>query len=398
MFRIFTSISLLVLPLGVFAHGSAHDETDSGATTEIGAAASVTWNSSGSADSDGLWRIPGVMMGGHALPVAKGSKLDDAILWGSHRLGEKTKINVKAGIHNDGSTQVELENLFLDYTPFTSGKLIASAGLLEPSFSPSAHHHPSMDKFADRTLLADTFWGGSIHDTGVRLAGKPTANMEIGVEAWDGDFFPATKGQGAQDLYAKFKHQQAGWNVQGGAWTMQANADKRSDDRYFSSDHTHLGSGVTLTDVQFTGKTHMTGVWLAASTPEKHGFKGGLSYEALQAQASGKLASTTRQANYDSDHLAFAVTPSVSYRNLQLSYRLEKLSLDNKLSGNGAQVLANEANLITSENPKRQTLQLNWQINKNIAARAAYIKDNTLPIEDDRVNVGLVWQDVFYKK
>lgn len=399
MLRTLTSLSLLALPLSAVAHGDEDHHADSAdATSEIGAAASISWNSKSSADSDGLWRIPGIMMGGHALPVEKGGKVDDAILWGSRKLGEHTKISGKVGIHDDGSTQVELENLALDYTPATRKPLTISAGKLEPSFSPSAHHHPSLDTFADSTLLADAFLGRNIHDTGIRLAGKPTTNTEIGLEAWDGDFFPASKGEGAQDIYAKFSHEHAGWHLKGGAWAMQAEANKRSDDRYFSSDHSHASSTVTLTDVQFTGDTHMAGVWLAASTPERHGFKGGLRYEAAQSRSSGTLTDTTRRADYETDHLAFAVTPSISWRNLQLSYRLEKLSLDNTLSGNGAQILAEEANLINSDNPKRQTLQVNWQINKNVAARAAYIKDETLPTSDNRVNLGLAWQGNLYRQ
>ena len=179
---------------------------------------------------------------------------------------------------------------------------------------------------------------------------------------------------------------------------MQATAAKRSDDRYFSTDHSHTPSGVTLTDVQFSGDTRMAGTWFALSAPEKHGIKAGLRYEAAQAQSSGTLADTTRTASYDSDHLAYAVTPSVEWRKLKLSYRLEKLSLENNLGGNGAQVLADEAKLITDANPKRETVQVNWQLNKKVGARVAYTQDNTLAETDDRVSVGLVWQDTLYKK
>ncbi|EIJ35478.1 hypothetical protein [Thiothrix nivea] len=404
MRRLLTSISLLALPLGASAHGSAPTPADHHASatndshSTIGAAASITWNSRGAADSNGLWRIPGVMMGGHALPAEKGSTVDDAILWGSHRLGEQTRVSAKVGVHNDGTTQVELESLALDYTPATHKPVTVSAGLLEPAFSHAAHHHPSLDTFADSTLLADAFWGRSIHDTGVRLAGKPTSNSEIGVEVWNGDFFPATSGEGAQDVYAKLSHERAGWNMEGGVWAMQTDAVKRSDDRYFSTDHSHTPSGVTLTDVRFTGNTQMAGSWFNITAPKQHGIEAALRYEAAQAQSSGTLSDTTRQAAYDSDHLAYAVTPSVSYGKLQLSYRLEKLSLENKLSGNGAQVLADEANLVNDANPKRQTLQLNWQINRNVAARAAYIKDDTLTTSDNRVSVGLTWQDTLYEK
>ena len=136
---------------------------------------------------------------------------------GIYRLNERTQFNAAVGVHNDGSTSLELENLSVDYQPPTRKPVTLSAGMLEPEFSPSAHHHPSTDTFADSTLMADAFWGRSIHDKGVRLTGKPTEHTEIGVEVWNGDFFPAKSGDGAQDVYAKFERTtRKGWAFNGG--------------------------------------------------------------------------------------------------------------------------------------------------------------------------------------
>ena len=85
MLRSITSVSLLVLPLLAFAHGEEqhqHAEATDHKIT-VGASASIGWNSNGAADSNGLWRIPGALMGGHALPAQKGGRVDDAALWGS---------------------------------------------------------------------------------------------------------------------------------------------------------------------------------------------------------------------------------------------------------------------------------------------------------------------------
>lgn len=141
----------------------------------------------------------------------------------------------------------------------------------------------------------------------------------------------------------------------------------------------------------------MGGAWLALHSPENHPIQAGLHYEAVLSKADGKLDDGNRHADYVADHLGYAITPSIAWRNLKLSYRLEELSLENKLKGDGAFLVARAANLLNERNPKRQTVQLNWQVNKKIGVRVAYTQDDTLPKGNDRVSVGLVWQDTFAK-
>lgn len=390
--------ALCCIPISVFAHEQEHD-TESSKTLTIQAAASTTWNSKSAADNNGLWRIPGALMGGHALPAAKGGKIDDATLEAHYQASQRTRFQAAVGIHNDGSTKAELENLSVEHHLNTRKPLSISAGVLEPEFSPSAHHHASTDTFADASLVADAFWGRSIHDKGVRIAGKPKPNLEVGAEVWNGDFFPATSGDGAQDVYVKWQHIHNDWDMAAGAWVMQAQANQRSDERYFDGGHSHATATTSLpVDVKFTGDTQMAGSWFSVNAPERHGIRPQLRYEAAQTQADGQLIDTSHRADYASDHLAFAVTPSIRFRHYQLSYRYEKLSLANHLSGNGAQVLAEEANLITRANPNRHTLQWGWQASKHLGLRVAYIQDHTLAESDQRVSVGLTWQDKLYSQ
>ncbi|MEN9502737.1 MAG: hypothetical protein RI964_2022 [Pseudomonadota bacterium] len=388
-------LALCLIPASVFAHEQEqHSTVAAQPKLTIEAAASTTWNSQTAADSNGLWRIPGALMGGHALPAQKGGKIDDAAVWGSYHPSQRTTLNAGLAVHNDGSASVEVENLSVDHQFNTPKPLSISAGVIEPEFSPTAHHHPSTDTFADANLVADAFWGRSIHDKGVRIAGKPTPNLEVGAEVWNGDFFPAKSGDGAQDVYIKWQHTHQDWDIAAGGWAMQAQATQRSDERYFDGGHTHATATATLpVDVKFTGDTQMAGSWLSVDAPERHGIRPQLRYEAAQTQSNGQLADTTHTAAYKTDHLGFAITPSIRFRDYQLSYRFEKLSLDNHLSGNGAQVLAEETNLINSANPQRQTWQIAGQVRKNWGWRVAYVKDHTLATADQRVNVGLTWQD-----
>lgn len=389
-------VSLCLLATNSWAHGMAEPAED--VQAQVGAAASFSWNSKNVVANNQPWRIAGALMGGHALPTEKGAVIDDAMLWGQYRLNERTRVSGKIAAHKDGTDYpLSVESLALDYQISAPKNVKVTVGKTEAAFTPSASTHASMATFAESPLIADAFWGRSIHDTGVRLSAKPLPALEVGAEMWNGDFFPATSGQGAQDLYVKWRQAFKGNQVGLGAWAMQAKAQQRGDDRY-SSGHTHGVNTTSLpADVRFTGDTDMAGVWLDLQSKPLGQVKPRLHYEALQSKSSGSLNDTTHQANYQTDHLGYALTPSLAIQNWEVSYRHEKLSLDNQLSGNGAQVLAEEADLITKHNPKRQTLQVAWRANKQLQWRVAYVKDHTATTSDNRVNIGLTWQDTLYQ-
>jgi len=76
-------LSSLLWPAGLLAHsGETHDnpELEPTAQLQIGTMFSATAYSAQATDANGLWRIPGLLMGGEALPNAKGAQVDDAHL------------------------------------------------------------------------------------------------------------------------------------------------------------------------------------------------------------------------------------------------------------------------------------------------------------------------------
>ena len=388
-------ICLFTWPLTLLAHGKKPHEGE--AKFEIWSAASVSWYSQGAVDNNEYWRIPGVMMGGDALPVKEGFALDDAILGSHYRLTEKTKVTAKLAVHADDSnhSQLNLENLFFSYQ--FNKQLGVSLGQMEANFSPTASYHASLQNMAEAPLVADAFWGRSFHDVGVQVAWQPIPSLTLGLEAWDGQSFPATSGKdgGSQDVYLKWSQPWKNWQFQAGLWGMRAEAFQRGGDRY-SSGHSHGSDFSPLPDdIRFSGDTMMNGVWLSLMTPVWSQWQFQLSAEMvkclLNSQSDGNLIDTTRQADYETDHSGYYVMPTLVWGDHQLSYRYEQLLLKNTLKGAAAQILAEQANLINEQDPVRQTVQWRWQISEDFAWRMAYTQDESLPEMTERYSVGLVF-------
>ncbi len=393
-----TLVSLLLLPPLVFAHGDGGHGEAASATLEVGGAVALSHYSAGVTDPDGLWRIPGLLMGGEAFPVEKGTRLDAASLWGRYALGGQANLHAAVGAHTHGSeTSLALESLYFDYQWQREQPVYMALGLMDAAFSPQASTHTSSREFAENALLADAFWGGSIHDKAVRLEWQAAADVKAGMEIREGDFFPASRDGSAKDVYVEMGRTWAGWQAKGGVWGMRTEAHNRADTRY-QAGHSHGTSSTVPADVRFTGKSKLLGAWLDLAAPAGHGLEPSLQYEWVNAQEDGKLFDTTHLANYVADHLGYALTPAVRYGKAHLSYRFERLSLENRLAGAGAQVLAEDANLLTRDHPTKQTLQLGLDAGKSLTLRAAYTFDQTLAEDDQRFSVGMVWQGALYRK
>ena len=330
------------------------------------------------------------------MPVEQGAQLDDASLWARYQWLPNSAVHASIGSHS-GHSELALESLYLDYRPASVPTVEVSAGLMDASFSPNASSHPSGRDFAETSLLAAAFWGGSIHDLALTTTWQAHPQLKLGLELRDGDFFPASKGEGAQVLFVETNQQWHQLQLNAGAWGLQAKAGQRADERY-QAGHTHGTSSFTPPDIRFTGDSQLAGIWLGASLPLTASLVASLDYEAVRAKSDGQLTEANYAAAYQAEHLGYAFTPSLKSGDFSLSYRFEKLSLDNRLSGAGATVLATEGNLINPEHPQRQVLQLDWQANKSLRWRAAYTKDETLPQADDRFSVGIVWQEVLYQQ
>jgi len=388
-----------LFPLAAHAHGDLHDAPTNTPQPrfEINAAASLSYFSEGAAADDGYWRIKGALMGGHALPVAQGAGLDDALIFGRYRFNQNWQVRAKIASHNEGdhSYNLSLDNLSLQRSQLFEQDLSFEFGLMDAAFSPSASTHASHARFAERALLADVFWGGSIHDTGLRLTWQPRPNWRVGSELWSGDFFPATQGDGAASLFVQTEQHWGDWTLKAGAWGLKSAAEQRSDERY-SAGHSHSNIATEdLPDVRFTGDSTLSGAWLALDFPAWQQLQPSLRYEWAQTGSSGELFNldAAQKADYENHYKGMLLEPAVQLGQHEFSYRYERLALANTLSGTAATAIATDAYLTNAHTPERHTVQWAWQFNPKLATRLAYTHDQTQADAEQRWMLGVVWRD-----
>lgn len=384
----------LFLATTVWGHGDLPTER-----YQIWGAASVTGYSNSVVSNNEYWRIPGLMMGGEALPISSGVQLDDAYLAGFSRLTEQASVTAKLGVHGGGDGHAATPTLMqLKFAyQFPQYDLTLEAGLLEAQFSPIASHHASFSLFSEAALLADAFWGRGYHDKGARIKWQPNSQWTVGLEYWNGEAFPATSGDkgGAQDAFVRYLTMLQDWQIRAGSYVHQSKAFQRGDARY-TTGHTHGTVFSPLPDdIRFNGDTDLVGFTLGVRTPSFEGIHVSVDYEVASLQATGTVFDSTRSMDYKANHLGHYLTPSVQYGHHQLSYRYERISLDNTLTGTSATILGDSANLVNSDSPIRHTLQWRWQASDAFAWRFAATQDQSLPESSQRFSIGLVWKENF---
>lgn len=369
---------------------------------QLNVAMAVTARSAGAVESDEYWRIPGVMMGGHAWPAQQGLNLDELSLSFSYRMDENLFAVIKAGQqHGHEQAAPEIEHAWLGYVCCgDTGPLMIEIGKMAAAFTPSASEHSSARIFADASLPADAFLGRHFHDQGIRIWRHNPAGFSTGIELWQGHAFPATADEdgGAADIFANLSQRSGRFSLQSGVWVLFARATQRPDHRY-SEGHSHAGLNSTPpADIRFTGESLLTGVhalfgWQLNSRQALR-----LRLEWIRVDADGLIEDQTRRADINSHYQGVVVQPEWALGRHLIALRAEQLSLDNHLTGAAAQPLAEDANLITDHNPWRLGAGWRWQWRKAMALRADLSRDASLGPAENRVTIGLVWQQALTRE
>lgn len=390
MSRIFLSTLLLAAS----GHVAAHSIPTEIGKPQLDASLAVTARSDGAVASDEYWRIPGVMMGGHAWPAQRGISMDELSLSLGYRMDENFFAVIKAAQHAGHDDGPSIEHAWVGYVCCDSvGPLVIEAGRMSAAFTPSVSEHSSARLFSDASLPADAFLGRHFHDQGVRVWRHHPQGLSFGMELWQGEAFPATADEdgGAVDLFASLNRQHGRLSVQTGVWTMFARANERPDHRY-TEDHTHGGIGaVPPPDVRFTGDSLLGGIHALIGWQVRPDIRAGLRMEWMQVEADGVIEDITRRATIDSVYSGIMVQPEISIARHTFAVRAEQLVLDNHITGAAALPLAQDANLITEHNPWRLGLGWRWQWRDALALRADLTRDATLGEADNRLAIGIVW-------
>jgi len=394
--------SLACLPRWVLAHGDADMDATPG--TRVQAALSATWRDKGAVTGDGvtdngIWHIPGTLMGGEAYPVETGTSLDDASITLRHRDVSGVHGLLQISSHNNGS-EAEMHHAYAGYTLSPGhSSLNFEAGRMAAAITPANTEHASERLFSEAPLALDVFLGRQLNDEGARLGWRHQGWI-VGLESWRGSAFPATAGDdgGSFDAYLQHRGNHGRLSWYGGLWWLQADALNRQDDRY-TAGHSHSSSVVTTPELWFDGRATLSGAFLRLKTEFSHDLVWMVEAQWLQLEADGTLRDSTRQAALFSEQNGGWLQTSLRYGKHEVAIRQEQLALKNSLTGAAADALAQLADVYNSEDPTRTTLLYAWHAADNLRLRLEWTRDASVPQQTiERVGLGLVWNTTLWSQ
>lgn len=389
---------------GLPTSAKAHDQIDEHSDGHrLHSAVALTWRSAAAVNDQTAWRLPGFLMGGETWPADEGVAIDEASLFGNYAVSDSVYAVGKAGLHNAGKgndhgNAVELQHLYMGWKLRCSSACIAlEAGKMPGLFTPSAAEHASVRPFSESALTSDLFFGRDFHDQGVRVLIQTNSGISGGVEHWRGQQFPATptEGDGTTDIFIRYGFHSEKIALTFGAWSMRADATARIDRRY-SAAHSHSTNRPVYPAVEFNGVSDLHGLHSNVRWNFTHVFALSVSGEWVTSEADGFLQNNQRVAQVNAQGEGYWVQPALHWHKHMFAIRAEQLRADNYLQGPGAPALNIESGLSTHGHlPKRLSALWRWQWQKNIALRAEFIDDQSLPGEASRFNVGVVWQQSY---
>ena len=350
------------------------------------------------ADDEG-WLIPGVMLGGEATPQYSGAAVNDLQLFARLNLDDDYYLGSKLGFHqHQGEGELELENYWLGkYVRFDNSILKIDVGQTATDTTPTANYHASQDEFTTKPLLAEVFFGGHHKDTGIK-ANWYWRDLELGVEAWNGDAWPTTSttstktGKGNFASFARYHGYIAGIKTDFAVWYSMGEADQRIDSRYDTS-HSHSSSTITVPDGSFTGDVAMAGSYLLLSHQVTESFLWEAQGEWIHSELDGDIADTTQSAVLQQSLDGYRFMFGVHLQKHKFFVQQEMLVINNKFTDATTTFIEQQGLYNAGFEPQRLILGYHWQWRPNFTLRVESVSDQTQSDEAQEYwSVGLMWQ------
>ncbi|GAC17194.1 hypothetical protein [Paraglaciecola arctica] len=372
----------------VFAH---ENQQSSAQPDSIVVKTAVTFRSDEAYPTDQVWQLPGVLMGGEALPVEQGASLDDVQLLGHLNVQERYFVSAKVGAHShDGATEVELENLWFGVSAeLLDQPLLFELGKMSTKVTPTANFHASGGAFSESPLLADVFFGRHFIDIGGR-ASSNIYGLILGVEIWNGDNWPATSGDGAASLYIHYPYKKGGLNAQLGSWLMSSRAESRTDQRY-QGGHSHGDEQLSASDLEFTGDTLTMGVFANLQWKFKPIILNG-EFEWIRADIDAHLVDTTQSAVFVATQDGYKLQFGLSLDNHSLQVKYERLVVDNSFTQTSQLFIQSSGLHNQGFEPEKLAVAWTWDFYQDFKFRTEWYQDDSHEQQGSRWSLGLVWQ------
>ncbi|MEM9103007.1 MAG: hypothetical protein AAGB12_11860 [Pseudomonadota bacterium] len=386
---------LIITSLLISSSIDAHESAETLPTTQVTAKVAISYRNESLVEPGEAWLIPGMNLGGEALPVEKGFSLDDAQILADYRVEDNYAISAKFSAHgHHESIELELENLWFTWlVEPVSENLLIEVGILRTEITDTAYYHASESEFSEAPLLSDAFFGRHFNDTGIKAKWQKPL-FSIGAEVWSGSSWPASGDEGGLSGFIKFHPNWQGFHIDSSFWAMAMNVENRNDDRY-GSDHSHGGLTVTspAANIFFTGDTLGLGtnidVGYQAETWQIYA-----QAEWIQFEHDGDLFDSSGQNSaLDSTYEGLRYLLGLEWHNHLIAVQTETLTLENVFFDSVNVLFLEQSGLLNNGfDPAKHSVSWQWSFAEDFKLRTEWIIDESY-IEDNtgHFSIGLVW-------
>ena len=390
-------IVAFVLSVPTFIAG-AHEPSSINMPSQLLIKSAISVQNKSIIADDEAWLIPGVMLGGEATPNYSGAGINDIQMFGRLNLQDSYYLGSKIGYHqHQGEGELELENYWLGkYFTFDNSIVKIDVGQTATEVTPTANYHASQDEFTTKPLLAEVFFGGHHKDTGIK-ASWYWQELELGLEAWNGDSWPTTSTTSAKSSkgnfasYARYHGFIYGVKTDFATWYSKGNAEQRIDSRY-DSGHSHSSSTITAPDVSFTGDVAMMGSYLLLSHQVNNDFLWLAQWEWIRSELNGQIADTTQSAGIDQTLDGYRLMLGVNIQTHKLFIQQEYLAVNNTFTDASTALIEQQGLYNDGLEPQRLIFGYHWQWNSNFTLRIETVTDKTQSKDSQQYwSLGFTW-------
>jgi len=320
------------------------------------------------------FHLPGFQLGGEA------GLAENGFSTGHNELAISANIDDKfygamhtAIIYEDGETEIELEEAYLETLKLGSGFTIKGGRFLSNLGYLNAIHLHAHD-FADRPLVYDALFGGHLADTGlqVRWLAPTPFYLSLGSEVTTGSSFPGGENEDNNNGLGLFI--KTGGDLSESAnWQVGLNYYESEFDVREAGGHHHGGEEAGADNELLNGDVEITGVdfiykWAPNGNSKEKYLK--IQAEYFIKDESGQSEFTedtnTAEALYDGEQKGFYIQSVYQFKPAwRFGLRYEQLQADNTISGfTGSGIdedeFLEESGIGTADKPKRTSAMIDY--------------------------------------
>ncbi|MFT6791030.1 MAG: hypothetical protein ACJA04_000230 [Cellvibrionaceae bacterium] len=291
-------------------------------------------------DSNEL-ELPGFQLGGEAGLPGNGFSLGHNELSISANIDDKFYGSMTSAIvYEDGETEVELEEAYIETLKIGSGFTIKGGRFLSGIGYLNGIHNHAHD-FADRPLVYDALFGGSLVDTGVqvRWVAPTDLYLSFGTEVTSGSSFPGGENEDSNKGMAFFV--KTGGDIRtNSSWQLGASYYQSEFDVREAGGHHHGSEEASADNELLNGDVDVAGIdlvykWAPNGNSKQTNFKLQAEYFVKNEKGFAEFTedTNTAEADYDGKQTGFYVQGVYQFMPAwRVGLRYDRLSADNTIA------------------------------------------------------------------